>query len=60
MVFFRWALVLLVIGFVAALFGIGPLAALSFDVAKLFLLIALVVLLVSFFTRQNLGEPEGD
>lgn len=46
---FRWAVIFAVVAVFAALLGFGGVAGLSADLAKIFLLVAAVVLVLGYF-----------
>jgi uncharacterized membrane protein YtjA (UPF0391 family) len=45
---FRWAIIFAVVALVAALLGFGGIAGLSADFAKIFLIVAVVLVVVGF------------
>ncbi|WP_375289368.1 DUF1328 domain-containing protein [Qipengyuania sp.] len=54
---FRWAIILAVIALIAALLGFGGVAGLSADLAKIFLIIAAVILVVGFLFGRGAKVP---
>lgn len=46
---FRWAIILAVVAVIAALLGFGGVAGLSAELAKIFLLVAVVLVVLGFF-----------
>lgn len=54
---FRWAVIFAVVAVVAALLGFGGVAGLSADLAKIFLVVAAIVLAVGFFAGRGPRVP---
>lgn len=54
---FRWAIIFAVVAIVAALLGFGGVAGLSADLAKVFLLVAAVILAIGFFAGRGPRVP---
>lgn len=53
----RWALVFLVIALVAALFGFGLVANLSYDAAKIFFFVFIVLAVLAFLGGAMRSSP---
>ncbi|WP_230661704.1 DUF1328 domain-containing protein [Psychrobacter sp. I-STPA10] len=49
---FRWAIIFAVIALVASLLGFGGVAGLSADFAYIFLIVAVILFVASFFLRK--------
>ena len=49
---FRWAIIFAVIALVASLLGFGNVAGLSADFAYIFLIVAVLLFIASFFLRK--------
>lgn len=49
---FRWAIIFAVVALVASLLGFGGVAGLSADFAYIFLAVAVILFIVSFFLRK--------
>ncbi|QWT16667.1 MULTISPECIES: DUF1328 family protein [Sphingobium] len=54
---FRWAIIFAVVALVAALLGFGGVAGLSADLAKIFLVVAVVVLALGFLFGRGRRVP---
>lgn len=54
---FRWAIIFAVVALVAALLGFGGVAGLSADLAKVFLLVAAVILVLGFLFGRGKRVP---
>lgn len=54
---FRWAVIFAVVAVIAALLGFGGVAGLSADLAKIFLVVAAIVLAVGFFAGRGPRVP---
>ncbi|MGV3770599.1 MAG: DUF1328 domain-containing protein [Sphingobium phenoxybenzoativorans] len=54
---FRWAIIFAVVAVVAALLGFGGVAGLSADLAKLFLVVAAIVLVIGFLFGRGTRVP---
>ncbi|WP_449252607.1 DUF1328 domain-containing protein [Croceibacterium xixiisoli] len=54
---FRWAIIFAVVALIAALLGFGGVAGLSADLAKIFLVVAAVILVVGFFFGRGSRVP---
>ncbi|MCW1428060.1 DUF1328 domain-containing protein [Novosphingobium sp. JCM 18896] len=54
---FRWAIIFAVVALVAALLGFGGVAGLSADLAKVFLLVAAVILVIGFVAGRGPRVP---
>lgn len=54
---FRWAIIFAVIALIAALFGFGGVAGLSASLAKIFLLVAAVILMTGFVFGRGKRVP---
>lgn len=51
---FRWAIIFAVIALIASLFGFGGVAGLSKDFAVILLIIAIILAIVSFLSRNRI------
>ncbi|MFK4870562.1 DUF1328 domain-containing protein [Novosphingobium sp. ZW T3_23] len=54
---FRWAIIFAVVALIAALLGFGGVAGLSAGLAKIFLLVAVVILVLGFFFGRGRRVP---
>ncbi|WP_285021981.1 DUF1328 domain-containing protein [Novosphingobium sp. fls2-241-R2A-195] len=54
---FRWAIIFAVIALIAALLGFGGVAGLSASLAKIFLLVAAVILVAGFVFGRGKRVP---
>jgi uncharacterized membrane protein YtjA (UPF0391 family) len=54
---FRWAIIFAVVALIAALLGFGGVAGLSASLAKVFLLVAVVILVLGFFFGRGKRVP---
>ena len=54
---FRWAIIFAVVAVIAALLGFGGVAGLSAGLAKIFLLIAAVILILGFLFGRGAKVP---
>lgn len=54
---FRWAIIFAVVAVLAAILGFGGVAGLSADLAKIFLVVAAVVLLAGFLMGRGPRVP---
>lgn len=50
---FRWAIIFAVIALVASLLGFGNIAGLSKEFAYIFLIVAIILVIVGFFSRNK-------
>ena len=53
----RWAIIFAVVAVIAALLGFGGVAGLSADLAKVFLLVAVVILVLGFLFGRGPRVP---
>lgn len=54
---FRWAIIFAVVAVIAALLGFGGVAGLSADLAKIFLVVAAVILVLGFVFGRGPRVP---
>ncbi len=54
---FRWAIIFAVVALIAALLGFGGVAGLSADLAKIFLIVAAVILVFGFIAGRGPRAP---
>lgn len=54
---FRWAIIFAVVALIAALLGFGGVAGLSVDLAKIFLVVAVVILVLGFLFGRGRRLP---
>ena len=54
---FRWAVIFAVVALIAALLGFGGVAGLSVDLAKIFLVVAVVVLVLGYLFGRGPRVP---
>ena len=53
----RWAIIFAVVALIAALLGFGGVAGLSADLAKIFLLVAVVIIILGFLFGRGPRVP---